>query len=198
MKKQNIQKNKGFTLIETMIAVFILVIAMNALLGLISSNLFSARYAKNNIVANYLAQEVIDYIRNDRDSIAFQQIAEPSGGWANFQAKYSACFSDEGCEIEPAKLANNINVCTIPTSGNFGTLDCKILNYDDNAYGNNFYTYENPNGSTPSNFKRQVKMSLNNTIPNADELDIKVTIEWKNGNLVRSQSSRVSLLNWQQ
>ncbi len=198
MKKFNLKDNKGFTLIETMIAVFILVIAMNALLGLISSSLFSARYAKNNIVANYLVQEVIDYIRNDRDSIAFQQISEPSGGWANFQAKYSACFTAEGCEIEPAKLANNINVCTVPPSGNFGTLDCKILNYDDTGSGKNFYTYENPIGSTPSNFKRQVTMSLNTTIPNADELDIKVTVEWRNGNLVRSRSSRISLLNWQQ
>jgi hypothetical protein len=30
-----------------------------------------------------------------------------------------------------------------------------------------------------------------------DEVDVKVTVEWLNGNLVRSRSLVTSLLNWQ-
>jgi len=195
------QKNKGFTLIETMIAVFVLAIAMNGLLGLISSSLFSARYAKNDIVANYLIQETIDYIRNDRDTIAFQKMNDIGGGWNSFLSKYgystaSLCFSAEGCEIEPANISSdNINVCNTPSSANFGTIDCKILDYDENASNRSFYTYQG--GGKPSNFKRRVIMSINPTINNSDELDIKVTVEWLNSNVVRSRSSSVSLLNWQ-
>ncbi len=36
-------------------------------------------------------------------------------------------------------------------------------------------------------------MSMNG----ASELDIKVNIEWQNGNLVRSKSLNFSLLDWQ-
>lgn len=195
MKIINIQKNRGFTLIETMIAVFILVMAMNGLLGLIASSLFSARYAKNEIVANYLVQEAVDYVRNDRDTTVFQK--NGGGTWATFQAKYSGngCFTPDGCEIEPANTSSNVTACSGTVGGSFGALPCRVLNYDDSASNRDFYTYSTPAGYTSSNFKRQVKMSISPT--NADELDIKVTVEWLNGSLVRTKISRVSLLNWQ-
>ncbi len=199
MEKKYSQKNKGFTLIETMIAVFILAAAISAILGLISSSFYSARYAKNELTANYLIQEVADYIRADRDSIAFQQIANPSGGWNNFLSKYgnsssgTVCFSAKGCEIEPANtISSNINACsTVPT---WGTINCKVLNYDESATYKDFYTYQNI--GTTSNFKRSVNLSINPTINNPDELDITITVEWLNGNLVRSRTLHTSLLNW--
>ncbi len=184
-----------------MIAVFILAVAMNGLLGLISSSLFSARYSKNDITANYLIQEAIDYIRNDRDTYAFQKSADIDGGWFNFLNKYgystsSSCFSAAGCEIEPANTSSdNINVCNTPHTNNFGTIDCKLFNYDETAANKDFYTYK---AGKPSSFKRMVSMSINPLINNSNELDIKVVVEWRNGNLVKSRSSRVSLLNWQQ
>lgn len=201
MKIFKTQKNKGFTLIETMIAVFVLALAMNGLLGLISSSLFSARYAKNDLIANYLIQETVDYIRNDRDTIAFQKMNDIDGGWTNFLNKYgystsSLCFSAEGCEIEPANFSSdNISHCNTPHSTNFGTLDCKLLDYDESASNKDFYTYQG--GGKPSNFKRRVMMSINPTINNSNELDIKVTVEWLNSNIVRSRTSSISLLNWQ-
>ncbi len=196
MSKYHKQKNKGFTLIETMIAVFILVVAMNAMLGLISSSLFSARYAKNEIIANYLIQEAIDYIRNERDSIAFQQKDDPTGGWANFQNKYSACFNPLGCQVEPANTGSNISACTGTVGGGFGTIGCPVFNFDENASNKDFYTYDTNQG-VPSNFKRKIVMTVNPNINNQDEIDIKVDVEWLNGTLVRSKYSRISLLNWQ-
>ncbi len=201
MKTNNLQKNKGFTLIETMIAVFVLVMAINGLLGLIASSLYSARYSKNDITANFLIQEAIDYIRNDRDSTAFLA-ATTGGGWNVFLAKYgypnSSCFSANGCEIEPANIITaNINACSGVIGGNFGTIPCKVFNYDESASSKDFYTYTTPTGYVASNFKRQITMSINPTINNPDELDIMVTVEWLNGSLVRSRTSRVSLLNWQ-
>lgn len=199
MKILHKQKNTGFTLIETMIAVFILVIAMQGMLGLIASSLFSARYAKNDITANYLIEEAVDYIRNNRDTIAFQQ-NDPvtSTGWSNFLNNYgypnSLCFSTlNGCkmDITPDNMSSQpITSCDGSNHG-FGTVRCEVFNYDENN-SNNFYTY-NPTGSVKSNFKRQIVMSL----ASSDELNIKVTVEWLNGNLVRSRTSEISLLNWQ-
>ncbi len=213
MKIYNKQKNKGFTLIETMIAVFILAITITGTLGIISTSLYSSRYANNEITANYLAQEVSDYIRNDRDTIAFQRMSDSSYGWTNFLNKYGfdtlgTCFSTAGCEIEPVSSQSildpsNIYQCNTVNTWETGTIDCRILNYDENATEKVFYTYQTPlSGYIPSNFKRKVNMSINATsspssIGRTDELDIMVTVEWKNGNLVRSKILRTSLLNWQ-
>ncbi len=190
--------NTGFTLIETMIAVFILTAALSGFFALIAGSLFSARYSRNEVTATYLAQEAIDAIRNDRDTIAFQN-NDPvtGGGWDLFENKYrqGGCFepfnSKGGCYIEPADVLSVPKICNVVSS--FGNTNCPILNYDETGSGNDFYTYRTV--GIPSNFKRQVLMSVNPKRP--DEIDVKVTVEWQNGKLVRSRSLVISLLNWQ-
>lgn len=198
MKLINKQKNRGFTLIETMIAVFILVVAFNGLLGLITNSIYYGRYSKNDIIANYLVQEVLDSVRNDRDTIAFQKIAEVGSGWSGFLSKYgypnSYCFSVNGCEIEVASITTDIAACSGAT-GSWGALGCRVLNYDNDAINQDFYTYKTPTGSVPSNFKRKINMSINSSLN--DQLDITVSVEWLNGTLVRSKTLKTSLLNWQ-
>lgn len=173
-----------------MVAVFILTIALTALINLTARSLFSARYARNEITANYLLQEVADYVRNERDSIAFH-----SGGWQEFLDKFGEsssglCFSSKGCYFD---VNNNIFFPSECSSENivFGSVECKVLNYNEGALGGSFYNYNN---GTPSNFKRHIVMNLNNLNP--DELYITITVEWLNGNSVRSRSLHLSLLKW--
>ncbi|HUC88649.1 MAG TPA: prepilin-type N-terminal cleavage/methylation domain-containing protein [Candidatus Paceibacterota bacterium] len=204
MKFYSKQKNSGFTLIETMIAVFILTIALTSLLNLNASSIFTSRYAKNEIIANYLLQEPIDYIRNDRDTTVFQQgSANTTTAWTNnFETKYSNCIvnfssSSGGCYFEPADGPSAvIQSCPVDNITGFGNLTCPRLNYDDSASHNDFYTYkttDNSGKSLPSsNFKRQVLVQAN-----GDEFDVKVTVEWLNGNLTRSRSLQTTLMKWQ-
>lgn len=63
----SMKKQQGFTLIETLIAVFILTLTIGGLLTLAANGYFSVRYARNQIVANNLLQESLEYIRNSRD-----------------------------------------------------------------------------------------------------------------------------------
>jgi prepilin-type N-terminal cleavage/methylation domain-containing protein len=153
MYRHTLQKNTGFTLIETMVAIFILTLALSALLTLTSNSIFSARYARNEITANYLAQEVADYIRNDRDSVVFNQ----KTSWTNFLNTYgyaglNTCFSASGCYFEPA------NMSSFPQTVCAGVV-CPYLNYDETAGSNDFYTY-NPSVVTKSIFTRKVTMSV--------------------------------------
>lgn len=184
-------KNNGFTLIETLVATMVLTIAISALLNLTTSNFYSARYSNNEVIASYLLQEATDYIRNDRDSIAFKE-----GNWTRFLSKYSACFdtydSTSGCYLDVADpLFSNPVDCNENSS--WGESDCPVLNFDKNASGNSFYTYRDT--GVLSNFKRQIVLTMNNLNP--DEIDIKVVVEWKNGNLERKRILQTSLLNWQ-
>lgn len=198
---------------ETMVAVFILTVTLASLLTIVTNSIFDSRYARNEIIANYLLQEAVDSIRNNRDTIAFQHYDDGSGAgdWAKFLNKYGynngsnsdTCFvsdlstSTSGCYIDP--LDNSKIPLTCSSSGDFGSSDCPVLSFDSNATNNTFYTYAvkdtSGNFLPKSNFKRQIAMKISDNNP--DELDVRVTLEWLNGSLLRSRSLQLSLLNWQ-
>lgn len=196
-KKQYKTGCRGFTLIETMVSIFILTTALVSMLSLTTSSLFASKYANNEITASYLLQEAIDYIRSDRDSIAFQQADYEGGGWSNFIKKYDTdggCFTQDGCYIDITKSSPNIYSC-VPPSPAWGTLICPVLKYDASASSpssKNFYNYVST--LKDSNFNRKIKMVKN--LSNPDEIYITVTLEWLNGSVVRSRTLRSSLLNW--
>ncbi|QSH39327.1 type II secretion system protein [Candidatus Kaiserbacteria bacterium] len=67
MAKTHVHK-RGFTLIETLVAISVLVVAVTGPLTLASQSLFAAVYAKDQTTAFYLAQEAIEMVRNKRDN----------------------------------------------------------------------------------------------------------------------------------
>ncbi|MBI5140302.1 MAG: type II secretion system protein [Candidatus Vogelbacteria bacterium] len=60
-------KNKGFTLLETIVAITILMISIVGPLSLASKGIVYADYVKDEITAYNLAQEAMEAIRNIRD-----------------------------------------------------------------------------------------------------------------------------------
>ena len=58
----------GFTLIETIVAVAILIAAVVGPVALIGHSLFSASFSRNDLIANNLAQEGIELFRAIRDN----------------------------------------------------------------------------------------------------------------------------------
>lgn len=59
---------KGFTIIEALVAITILVMSVTGPLALAAKGLALSGYAKDEITAFYLASEAIDVVRNIRDS----------------------------------------------------------------------------------------------------------------------------------
>lgn len=178
----NIQS--GFTLVEALFAVFLLTLAITTFMGVVAQSLFSARYARDEITANYLLQEVSDYLRNDRDTTVFIQNDNPNDGWNIFINKYSGCEGVEGCYFD---------ILTSPINPEPNGHEHHYLYYhQDGEY--NFYNY-NPDGGEITSFERQIFITHN--IENPNEIDVKVTVFWKNGGLQKSKSLETSLLNWQ-
>jgi type II secretory pathway pseudopilin PulG len=187
-----LQKNKGFTLIETMFAVLILTFAITSMMSIVASNLFAARYAKDETTANYLLQEVVDYIRNDRDTTVFlgSGAGSTTALWNSFYAKYSNCTSDtKGCYFD---VFNSSTPTMCLSTG------CPPLYYDANASTTPFYVSESgsTSGLLKTNFRRKIVVKQN--VSNLDEIDVTVTVDWKNGGLPISRSLTASFVNWQQ
>jgi len=197
--KNYLQKtNQGFTLVETLVAVLILSLALNGILTLITSSIFSARYAKNEITAMYLAQEAIDHIRNDRDTTAFQG---PNKSWDDFLSHYgyniadpatsTKCFAMNGCQFEATDW--------VPTDVKACGQSCDSLYYNDSTSNSNlkYYSYSSTNAKETL-FKRKISIqSMSMSLGDHDEIFVTVKVEWQDGNLPRSQTLTTSLLKWQ-
>ncbi|MEA3399449.1 MAG: type II secretion system protein [Patescibacteria group bacterium] len=178
--------NKGFTIIETLVAVLILALALNSLFAVISTNIFSAKYAKNEITAMYLAQEAIDHIRNDRDTVASQ-----GNDWSQFLFNYgydistsstSLCFSGDGCYFD----ANNWDPYAIQACSG----ECPPFTFDSSVSQESYYTYNSFYDETF--FARKIRM-----IPlNSDEIAVLVEVNWINGSRNKTYNLSTSLLKW--
>ena len=59
---------KGFTIIETLIAITVLMIAVAGPLSVASKGLLSAQISKDQMIASYLAEESMEAIKNSRDN----------------------------------------------------------------------------------------------------------------------------------
>lgn len=103
---------KAFTLIETMIAVSILALAIAGPLFSASRAILASETARDQLVASYLAQEGIEYVRMMRDD-AFLTALEAGGGdisnvaWEDFvtggsAASITACHAST-CTLDPAR-----------------------------------------------------------------------------------------------
>ncbi len=68
MAKNYKNKKRGFTLIETFVAITILMIAVLGPLSLLSSALKNASYVQNEIIATYLAQEGLELVLDLRNN----------------------------------------------------------------------------------------------------------------------------------
>ena len=193
MKNKKLQKNSGFTLIETMFAVIIMAFSISVFMNVVANTLFSARYAKNEVVANYLAQEAIDYIRNDRDSMVFFSSDEFSQDtWGSFVNKYSdICTEKDGCELgvldQEGGVSPILRTCTTDLCSNFY--------YDPNPEDGSFYTYDlsDKPEKTKTTFSRKIQF----TKISDEMVKVKVTIYWKNGSRESSRSLETTLTKWQ-
>ena len=117
------KKNKtGFTLIEVLVAITILTTVLFAPISIITQYVVESALTENSVKAGLLSQEIIEYIRYDRDSNLLA-----TGNWfsllrsrENTVNKFSKCIMTED------EWLRNTNVvyCDVRCSDGTTTNDC--------------------------------------------------------------------------
>src|SRR3989338_35743 len=190
---------QGFTLVETFVAITILMFAIVGPLSLAERSISSANLTKEKLVAYYLAQDAIEYIRIMRDENVLS--TNPTNNWESFLADISQCGGDidDGpkCTIDTSKdykvnnnNNNGIDDCSWST--------CKRMDYDINTGVYRYNTSNATQGWEKTPFKRGIRVTtLETTAGDEHMLAIEVTVEWKSaGYGDQTIELRDTLLNW--
>ena len=182
INKKRLQKNSGFTLIEVLISIFILITAVVVPLTIGSKAYAFSNFVRDQSIASYLAQEGLEYVRLQRDN---QSLTSGLSGWTNFKNITSSCFLFDGCQFD---VQNNGSFINCPFSG------CPPLYQQASGY----YTYV---PVTNKYFTRTVKMSLvlpPGAHPLVERVKVESTVTWStNGISSRSITLTDYLMPWQ-
>jgi prepilin-type N-terminal cleavage/methylation domain-containing protein len=175
MKK--LQLSKGFTLIETLIAIAILVTAVTGAYVAATSGIVSGIFSRDQITAFYLAQEGVEQIRNMRDGNGLS-----SQPWLTGIAENpnDPCYFGNVCMVD----AFNNALAPCPS----GAGSCSLLQEDP---VNGFYGYNSD--WTNTIYDREITL----TQINPHEVAIGVAVKWTKGGVNENFTVRENIFDWQ-
>lgn len=185
----------GLTIIESLVAISILVVAVLGPLVIVSQALRTSFFARDQLTTYYLAQEVIEHVRNLRDKNSL--IKTNAAEWLNEITYFSGSLEtsptiepidspnpkkyrlvrDGGYKLEacPSNDCGKLNVDTV--TGVYGEL--ASLNPKESIYTREVVFYQAPGDALGE-----------------QEVVIEVTLKWNQVGGVYQFKLRESLLNW--
>lgn len=174
----NAQRARGFTLIETMIAISMLAVAIVAPMSLASRSLMTAYYSRDQVTAFYLAQEALESVRAIRDGNVLQ---------------YSQGTNTDLLNGIPVGLDFVIDTRTNQT---WTTCTANALKSDGTFYGyGTDPCLASETGWIPTAFRRVVHADY--VAGTTNEIRLTVTVTWSSGGLPqRSFTMQENLYRW--
>jgi prepilin-type N-terminal cleavage/methylation domain-containing protein len=176
-------KNQGFTLIEVLIACFVITIGVIASYIMVQQIFAQTFDASTRLSAIYLAKEGSEIVRNIRDSAWIQDLAWTSNGlnagyWEGDYLNISNLVSCDSCNGSDSNDFNRLRFIRIRSN-----LNPPFYNY---AQGNNTI------------FKRRIRIERPATGPNAGAIIATVDVLWQDKGATKKVSIQSFLYDWKQ
>lgn len=179
-EKSFFAKNKnltsGFTLVETLVAISIFTMSVLALLVILGQGISSTSFAKNKIIATYLAQGGVERMRNTRDNYMLYDSTDAQAGWTAFFEDVHDWCGSYGCYMN-----EDFDFITCDDSG-----VCPAMLYDSET---GVYGY---GSGVDSGFV--MKITLEDVSVN--ELKIHSTVTWNHNSQTQQVDFTDNLFNW--
>ena len=191
MQAMYTKKNKGFTLVETLVAISILSLSIAATFTAVQNGIQNSTIAKDQTIAFYLAQEAMEYIKNKRDNNALATLNNPDAP-TNWLVGMSAvagdpCRFDKVCRIDsPNKTI--VECGSVAITSNPPNV-CPNLKQEASSS-----LYGHLDGWTDTRFKREIQFQevfINR------EVRVFVTVSWTSRGGTRHFQAVETLLNRQ-
>ncbi len=177
----------GFTLVETLIAVSIFTVSLLGIMSVLASSISNTTYTKQKMVATYLAQEGVEYVRNMRDTYIFYT---SNGDWNGFTGKLSSCGVGSECGLNTSLFSNLADANLIKKCVDSPNI-CKV-------YLNNG-SYNTNSTGTDSGFTRKIWMTKADGLPfinSVNEVKIYSRVDWTQGSGKYNMTFSENLFNW--
>lgn len=159
-------RNKGFTLLEVIIAIFVITIGVVGVFAFLQNTVFSGATIENQLAVAYLAQEGVEIVRSIRDT-NYVRIARGGGG--NWDDGLKGCPGDE-------------------YQGDYLDVSLQCFSGGSLNRSGNFYVH---GAGTPTIFQRKITIS-----PSGDRLDTSVEIRWQEQGNPHTFVVATELYNW--
>ncbi len=178
MKQLKYTNKQGFTLIETLVAIFIFSTALVALATVSARGVSSVNRAKEVIIAEYLAQEGLEIVRNVRDTTTL-------GNGTPWDINFSMCTATSPCDITYSALVPTLALCG---SG------CTPLFIE-----NGLYTATPSGPATATKFTRSITVEPQLSVPLIGTVEYAVhsRVSWTVGTGTRFVEMHTILTDWQ-
>lgn len=183
IKNLKLKNSAGFTVLESIVAIFVLTLAVSGAFSAVRQGLHQSTLSKEEVKAFYLAQEAVEVIRNKRDNNQLAKVNGSTNNWL-YGISYDAndpCYFGRVCRVD-ATAASPLTYCG---STNWGS--CENVRQN----GTSFLHGHNPGWPT-TNFKREVKLEQ----INSNEIAVIVRMTWSKGLTSKDFTVRTLLFNW--
>lgn len=188
-------------MLETLVAISVLMIVISSAFGLLPEGLTGARFAKNQTTASYLALEAMEVVTNLRDNAMFfsPNLDDPM----NWLKNLDGCVDDDfDALVEVFCTANGIENTVHQCTGEA----CPPLYFIDDpfegaVYGNGGMFDENSTAE-PTFFTRYFSIILldNGRAPVGDGTDIealvRVVVTWNEGGSIKRTVAQKNIFDW--
>jgi prepilin-type N-terminal cleavage/methylation domain-containing protein len=187
-KKSRVAR-RGFTLVETLVAVTILLVVITGPMTIASNGMKNAYYAGDQTTAVYLAQEAIEAVQRLRDNnalAAYDVYKTPSGNYSGQTTDWhtnldSDCKNGQGCDVDFSSGSPVFNKdCDV-------TNECTLKVDIDGSYSNRVYGYA-VGWTMDSVFTRRIQVGA----LSGGAVPVTVTVSW-NANIFSNTPRSVVL-----
>ncbi len=186
---KNVNK-KGFTLVETLVAIGVLSMSILATFTTVQSGLQNSTNAKDQITAFYLIQDAMEFIKNKRDQNALNSVSGISTAWLSGLSAIPSdpCYFGKICRID-SFVGGSASIVDCSVDGSV----CQNLRKNTNSGSSTFGLFGYDGTWTQSSFRRDIWFTQNSF----DDVLVTIRMTWTSRGVPKSFQVTELLMNRQ-